>query len=359
MRVEIKMPDLATTDSEVTIVRWLAEVGQPVRLGQALLEIETDKATMEVESVASGVLSHIQIQAGERAAVGQTIAVITNEVVQAAHDALPIPQTNAHHVVQTAPVRSSPGSPTSSGVLEAPATPRISLFARNKAARGQPTVEAIQLSAIQREVARRLQHSKQTVPHFYLTTSANAERMIAVRSQAAEQNPAQPVIWDAFFVQAVAKSLQRFERMGYRFDGDRLVRRTTDAVGVAADLGGDLYVVPVEHPLALNLAQISQTVIEQVKRISRGDLVARKMAETWITISNLGAEGIESFQAIINPPETAVLAIGRIAATVQAQAGQVVIQNRVTLSLSVDHRVVNGKYAAAFLNAIVHELEAL
>src|SRR5579859_3540106 len=118
MKVEIKMPDLATTDSEVTIVRWLAEVGQPVRLGQALLEIETDKATMEVESVASGVLSHIQIQAGERAAVGQTIAVVTNEVAEAAHDALSIPQTNAHHVVQTAPVRSSPESPTSSGVLE-------------------------------------------------------------------------------------------------------------------------------------------------------------------------------------------------------------------------------------------------
>ncbi len=343
MDVEIKMPDLATTSSEVTVVRWLVEVGQPVRLGQALLEIETDKASMEVESVASGVLTQIQVQPGERAAVGQTIAIINS-------DAVSVPAVNPTEVARPVPVRSV--LPTAVAPAS-PAQSRMSLFARNKAARGQA---AIPLNASQQEVARRLQHSKQTIPHFYLTTSANAERIAALRAQAAEQSP-QTVVWDAFFVQAVARALSDFQRMRYRFDGDRLVRRTTDAVGMAADIDGDLYVVTVEQPLALTVAEISQQITDRVERISRGDPAAKKLAETWITITNLGAEGIESFQAIINPPESAILAIGKIAPAVQVQDNQIVIQKRVTLSLSVDHRVVNGKYAAAFLSRVVHELE--
>ena len=146
--------------------------------------------------------------------------------------------------------------------------------------------------------------------------------------------------------------------MRYRFDDDKLLLNP-NAIGVAADVDDILYVVPVENPLALTLAQISEQIRSRAEGIRNGDPSARKMSAASLTITNLGAENIESFQAIINPPEVAILAIGKIAPVVWAQAGQAVIQQRVSLSLSADHRVVNGKYAAKFLSKVVQEIESI
>jgi pyruvate dehydrogenase E2 component (dihydrolipoamide acetyltransferase) len=352
MDVEIRMPDLATAENEVTLVRWLVQAGQPVRLGEPLLEIETDKATMEVECVAAGTLKLIHARPGERVAVGQVIAIVETSAAAAQivrEAAVTTSQTSRRltEVDVSAPVhRPSDGS-------------RVSFFARNKAARGLGPAGAVRLSATQQAAARRLQESKQTIPHFYLNTSANAERLVVLRDAAARRDPPEQIVWDAFFVRAVAQALKAFDRMRYRFDGDRLVPRSTDAVGVAADVDDMLYVVPVEKPLTLNLEQISEQIMSWVERIRQGDPAAKKLRETSLTITNLGAEGIESFSAIINPPETATLAIGKVAPTVMVQDDQIVVQKRVSLTLSVDHRVVNGKYAARFLSKIVHELEHL
>ncbi len=137
------------------------------------------------------------------------------------------------------------------------------------------------------------------------------------------------------------------------------MRRTTEAIGVAADIDNDLYVIPIDNPLALTVEQISDQIAARVERIRQGDAAARKLSETCITITNLGAEDIESFMAIINPPESAILAIGKVAPGVQPYGDQIVIQQRVRLSLSVDHRIANGKYAAGFLSRIVKEIETL
>lgn len=337
MDIEIRMPDLATTDSEVTLLRWWVEVGQTVELGQPLLEIETDKATMDVEAVAAGTLKAVHTQPGERVAVGQVIAVIESVVARTAKFA-PMPQT----VLETQEAVSTPSLLPKTG----------SLFARNKAAR-EAAQGQLALSPIHREVARRTQASKQTVPHFYLTTSANADCMVARRESAAQK-----IVWDAFFVWAAARALKAFERMAYRFDSDKLARNA-DAIGVAVDFDDDLYVVPIERPLTLTPEQISASILAGVENIRQGDAAARRLGSTCLTITNLGAENIESFQAIINPPDAAVLAIGKIAPTVQVADNQMVIQPRVTLSLSVDHRVVSGKYAAKFLSRIVSEVESL
>ncbi|MBC7810950.1 MAG: 2-oxo acid dehydrogenase subunit E2 [Burkholderiales bacterium] len=353
MQVEIKMPDLATTDDEVTLVRWLIDVGQPVRLGQPLLEIETDKATMDVESIAAGTLSVIHVQSGERVAVGQIIAIVENVGATG--------QLSAPKEVVTAPTRDVGATHVlplqSSVIVPAPtiAPNKTSFFARNKAARQGQTVQAdsIALTATQREIARRLQDSKQNVPHFYLTTSANAEHMAAMRAASEPR-----LVWDAFFVQAAARALRSFERMRYRFDGDKLTLNP-NSIGVAADVDDVLYIVPVDNPLSLTLEQISEQIRSRVDAIRQGDPSARKLSAASLTITNLGAENIESFQAIINPPEVAILAIGKIAPVVWAQDGQVVIQRRVSLSLSADHRVVNGKYAAKFLSKVVQEIESI
>lgn len=351
MDIEIKMPDLATTEDEVKILRWLIEVGQPVKLGQPLVEIETDKATMDVESVAAGTLKAVLVSEEEMAAVGQVIAIIESAVAgtqPAAPAAAATPEPAPVVAAAAAPVAKRAGS----------------MFARNQEARqaaAQPTaaLNEIALNATQQELARRLQKSKQTIPHYYLTTSANAERMVALRSAARSQNPAQTLVWDAFFVVAIARALKDFPRMGYQFDEARLVSAATGAIGVAADIDNALYVVAVDDPLSLTLEQVSQQITGKVERIRQADPASKKLVPTAITVTNLGAENIESFAAIINPGEAAILAIGKVTPSVQAVNGEIVIQQRVHLTLSVDHRVANGKYAAGFLSKIVTELESL
>jgi pyruvate dehydrogenase E2 component (dihydrolipoamide acetyltransferase) len=346
MDVPIIMPDLATTASEVTLIRWLVEVGQPVRLGEPLLEVETDKTSMEVESVAAGILSAVRAQPGDKVAVGQVIAVIakTDESAPVAR-----PTAAAASRVEAPPARLHPDKARSTN----------SLFARNKLARESAATGEIVLNATQRELARRLQDSKQTIPHYYLNTSANADRLFALREAAQGQTPSQPIHWDAFFVYAVARALTAYDRMRYRFDGDRLVRRNTESIGVAADVDDSLYVIPIDKPLSLTVEQISEQIAATLEQIRQGDPAAKKLKETCITITNLGAEGIESFMAIINPPESAILAVGKVAPTVQPEDDRIIIQRRVSLSLSVDHRIASGKYAAGFLSRIVNELEAL
>ncbi|MDB6167300.1 MAG: pdhC 1 [Verrucomicrobia bacterium] len=316
--IEFKMPDLAATDSEIKVVRWLVDVGQPITRGQALLEVETDKAMMEVESIATGTLKQARVVAGDAIVAGQLIAVIETE--------------------------------------NAPSRPAGGMFAKNReTARGQPSGAGatLPLSATQRTVGRRMQQSKQAVPHFYLQASANAEPMIAQRTAAAPAPPA----WEAFFARAVACALKKFERIACRFETDHLVRTGTAEIGVAVDHGGELYVVALTDPSTRTVAQISEELRAKVEKLRAGDPETRKLKPAAMTITNLGATRVEAFTAIVSPPEAAILAIGRIAPAAVVEGGAVVAQNRASLTLSVDHRVVNGKYAADFLTEIVRELE--
>jgi pyruvate dehydrogenase E2 component (dihydrolipoamide acetyltransferase) len=347
MEVQIQMPDLATTEDQVRIVRWLVEVGKPVKLGQPLVEIETDKATMDVESVAAGTLTAILVREDEIAAVGQVIAVI--QTTQQSSQPTPVTPSEAPTALPKPSEKPTAIAPVSTA-------PSTSIFARNKMARQGGTSAApneIVLSSTERELAGRLQKSKQTIPHFYLTTSANAERMIALRTTG------QKIVWDAFFVVAIARALQEYPRIAYKYDEGRLTPVSASAIGVAADIDNALYVVVVSDPLSQTVQQVSQQITEKVERIRRGDAAAKKLVPAAITVTNLGAENIESFAAIINPGEPAILAIGKIMPVVVPVDQNIVIQQRVHLTLSVDHRVANGKYAAKFLSKVVAEIESL
>jgi len=336
MTVEMKMPDLGTTKDEVKVLEWLVEVGQPVRRGQALLQVETDKAAMEVEAVATGVLAAVCAEPGDEIPTGQVIAVI--EVTEHAG-------------------RPASAGPAPSG--EDKPAPRQSLFARNRQA--APAVveypESIPLSSVERTVARRMTESKQTVPHFYVQTSANAEPMVARRSAAAEAG--KKLLWDAFFVFATGAALKRYDRMCCRFENDRLVPRGTDDVGLAIDLDGKLFVVPIADPASRTPEQISGEIVAAVERLRSGDTEAMKIRPANITVTNLGVSNVESFVAVINPPESAILAVGKVAPAAVVDEGQVVVQSRVSLTLSVDHRVASGRYAGDFLGEIVRQLESL
>ena len=347
----MKMPDLATTDSDIRIVRWMAPTGQKVERGQPLLEVETDKATMEVESVVSGVLGETLCQAGETVSVGQAIANL--EVAGTASETTatsPVKIAGAAPPEQGAPVASQL-SATTAGVA-------VGMFARNRAAAAFPAAAkaAIPLSVAQRVAAKRLQESKQTIPHFYLQTSVNASAMMA-RRKASE--PAK-LAWDAFFVLAASRAIAKFERFRCRLDGERLVPLETDAIGVAVDHENELYVIPVASPSAKTAERISEEIRQGAERLRRGDPEARRIHPALLTVTNLGACQVESFIPIINPPEAAVLGVGKVmAAAVRADDGRIGVEPRCTLTLSVDHRIASGKYAGDFLGAIVKELESM
>ncbi len=321
----MKMPDLSTTDSAIKLVRWLVQPGQSVKRGQSLCEIETDKAASEVESIVTGVLKEFRAQPGDMVVVGQEIALFETEM----------PSTTAP------PAASAPAK--ASG-----------LFARNRATAppaSQPP--SLALSQSQQTIGRRLQASKQNIPHFYLQASANAEPMIR-RRNAATPKP----VWEAFFVSAISKVLKDFERIRWRLGAEGIIAVANSDIGVAVDVKGDLFVASVAALPGSTVEEISNNIRERAREIQEGVGEARGIRPAAITITNLGATSIETFSAIINPPEVAILAIGKIGPVPVAQDGRVAIQQRVALTLSADHRVINGKYAADFLGAIIREIEA-
>jgi pyruvate dehydrogenase E2 component (dihydrolipoamide acetyltransferase) len=354
MDVEMKMPDLATTGSPIRILRWLVDVGQSIQRGQPLLEVETDKAVMQVESVVTGRLESASVHEGDEVAAGQIIA--TFEADRAAAAIAPRETTTL-----AAPTR--PQELASAGRGPADPSRRRSFFARNRERRMDVLANmqrtgrtrTIALSVPQRVAARRMERSKQTIPHFYLQTSANAEEMVARRLGVAGK----VLVWDAFFVHAAGMALRRFERMSYRWEEDHLVSQDVDAVGLAVDLEGDLFTLAIEQPADKHVEQISDEIMEGVARLRAGDPQARMSRRANLTVSNLGGSNVESFIAVINPPESAILAIGKVMPVATVVEGQLAVRHRVNLTLSVDHRVVSGKYAGEFLGAIVRELESL
>lgn len=350
MRFEMKMPDLAATESEIRIGRWLIEPGQKIERGQPLLEVETDKAAMEVESPVSGVLAEILSLAEEAVSVGKVIAVL--EVEETLTGAFP---DEASHPAGSEPRVPALSTPSVADQLPTPAAVG-GMFARNRAAASaQPRPVGIPLSTAQRTAAKRLQRSKQTIPHFYLQTSASAEAVIRRREAAAPAKPA----WDAFFVVAVAKAIEKFDRFGCRLAGERLDPAEGDAVGVAVDVENELFVIPIASPAEKTVERISDEIRTAVQRIRDGDPGARMIQPVLITVTNLGIGNVESFIPIINPPEAAILGIGKAAPIPVVQDdGRIGIENRCTLTLSVDHRITGGRYASGFLAAIVEELES-
>jgi pyruvate dehydrogenase E2 component (dihydrolipoamide acetyltransferase) len=321
----MKMPDLSTTDSAIKLVRWLVLPGQSVKRGQSLCEIETDKAASEVESIVTGVLKELRAQPGDMVLVGQELALFETE---------------------------TPPSPPPSAALAPAKGP--GLFARNRAAvPATAPSPAITLSQPQQTLGRRLLASKQNIPHFYLQASASAEAMIR-RRNAATPKP----VWEAFFVSAIAKVIKDFQRIRWRISGDGVTASPNSDIGVAVDARGDLFVAAIAASPGGSVEEISNEIRARVREIQNGAGEARGIRPAAITITNLGATAVESFAAIINPPEVAILAIGKIGPVPVVQDGRVAVQNRVALTLSADHRIINGKYAADFLGAIIREIEA-
>ncbi len=384
MATEVKLPRLGQGMESGTIVRWLKSEGEQVAKGEPLYELDTDKVTQEVEAEASGVLLKIEIPEGE-VEVGRTIAFIGKEGESVAAVEAPTLKAEAPKTAEPAakeePARVS--EPTSNGRIKA--SPLARRLARERgidlssiqgtgpdgrivaqdvetptaasavvAATGEVT--STPLSNIRKTIARRLSEAW-TVPVFTLTVSADMTRANELVARRREIEPDVRVTVTDLLTRVCAQALARHPEMNVQYTEDALLSFPNANVGIAVAAPQGL-VVPVVH----NAEQLTLTQIAQV----RGDLVARardsKLRAEDIdggtfTISNLGMFEVDQFVAVLNPPQAAILAVGATREQVMPRDGELFVVPLMTMTLTCDHRAVDGATGAEFLKTIKSFLE--
>ena len=419
MSVEVKLPRLGQGMESGTIVKWLKSEGDRVEKGEPLFEVDTDKATQEVEAEASGVLLAIAVASGE-VPVGKTIAVIgepgEESVVPGA-----APEVEAERApagkAEEAPVEELERAPAKAAE-RAPAKEEVSFRAVVNGARGKVTggrvkasplarriarergvelgelsgtgpdgrivaedveraevaqqaapssdqaapvvvpdeVESVPLTNIRRTIARRLTEAWQ-VPVFQLTVSVEMTHANALIERSRELNPDVRVTITDLLARVCARALVRHPEVNVQFTEEAVLRFPSANVGIAVAAPQGL-VVPVIHGAErLSLAEIAGRRDELVGRARESSLQRADLDGGTFTISNLGMFGVEQFSAVLNPPQAAILAVGATVERPVAREGEVVVRPMLTVTLTVDHRAVDGAPAADFLRTVKTFLE--
>lgn len=431
MAVNIEMPKLSDTMTEGTLLKWHKNVGDRVEIGDIIAEVETDKATMEMEAFDEGVLTAIHIPAGGKAAIGSILAVLDGndaspapasapaaapsataaETPIAAAVAAPSPAVAASgerikssplarkiaaslgvtlsSVTGTGPggriirkdVEAAAQQPAAAPAPAAPASPLAAaasaLAAASKARSVAPAPAApapvaitpvakaddqiIELSSLRKIIASRLLTSKQTIPHFYLHVEADAAPLMSLRKQINDQaagTTGNKYSVNDFIMKALINATMAVPAINASFGGDHIVRFGSVGLSVAIAIEDGLVTPVVKNAETKSLLQISREVKDFAVRAKDRKLRPDEFDGGTITISNLGAWGIESFDAIVNPPQAAILSVGAVIEKPVVKNGQIVVGQRVNLGLSCDHRVVDGAIAAAFLSEVKKLIES-
>jgi len=388
-RVALEIPKVGLVMETARLTRWLKNVGDTLTIGEPLLEVETEKAVVEIEATASGRLVEILLQVDQEAKVGDRIAWVETGEAQPAVAAAPKPEASEPIVVRPSPatfqarvgdrIRSSPvarklaaergvdlGAITGTGprgrvqladVKRAIATPT------GKKASPVPTSPG--LSPMRRALARAMTLSNATVPQFTVERAVDWTALQAFRADFSTKLPhgSPKLSVNDFLLQAVARTLVEFPAMNATFSGDpespdaRIVPASGAHVGLVVALENGL-LVPVLHDIEkLGLAELARRRVDCVERGLKGRLKREELTGATISISNLGAQGPDRFTAIINPPESAILAVGRQRDCVVARDGNVGVRPMSELTLAVDHRVADGRLASEFLARLVEIIE--
>jgi pyruvate dehydrogenase E2 component (dihydrolipoamide acetyltransferase) len=403
MSIEIPMPRLSQTTDEVKLIRWLVAVGDRVGKGQALCEVENDKTTMEVESFAAGTVLRLAGEPDSMISSGTLIAVLGEPGEQppvkpdlpdgagstpvvtpgrspAAKAGLPVGHPAApavegvlatplvrnlarKHGVDLARVRGTGarGLITRADLdayLRAPAAPLAAPAAGAQAVAAAPA-EAVEvpLSPHQRAVARAVTAAKTQVPHYYLKVRVGADRLLGWRL-AHPRSDGGKVAVDAVLVWACARALARHPRLNGVFREDRLVLQPQVNVAVAVAAGEELHVPVIRQAQSKDIAGIDRELAVLAHKAKAGRLAAPDISGGSFTISNLGMYPVEEFAAVLNAPQLAILAAGRIGREIAvAEDGSFRARSALTLTGSFDHRGVNGAQAAAFLAEVKRLLE--
>lgn len=407
------MPALGMAQETGRLISWLKQEGERVTKGEAIMEIETDKATVEIEASASGTLSGITAQAGEDVPVGQTIAWILGQGESIPEDvtraepteaqelkaqettlmASPLAQKiAAQHSIDLANVKASGGRIQKADVLAyveaqkvedggprlTPASPKarrlaaeLSLDLENLTGSGpegailaadvvaaetvQPAMR-LQVSTTWRRMAERVTQSWQSAPHFYLMRDVNASQLLAWRVQAKERSGINITITD-LLVRLTAAALREHPRVNAAWIQGEITLNRDINIGLAVAVEEGLF-VPVMHQAdKLSLSQIAERRQELIDLAQNGKLGLGDLQGGTFTISNLGMYGVDIFNAVLNPPQACILAVGSITERVVPVGGQPAVQPMLMLSLTYDHRVVDGARGALFLQTLAANIE--
>ncbi len=428
MAVNIEMPKLSDTMTEGTLLKWHKKVGDRVEIGDIIAEVETDKATMEMEAFDEGVLTSINIAEGGKAPINSIIAVLDgNDGVAASAAPAPAPATAApvaqavatvaavvapvvhtlgerikssplarkvaaslhvdlSQITGTGPggriVRADVESASAAPAVAAPAPTKLGSAAAALAAAAKNRVaspaasapapvailpvakaddQIIELSSLRKIIASRLLTSKQTIPHFYLHIEADAGQLMGLRKQINDQaagTTGNKYSVNDFIMKALINATQAVPAINSSYAGDHIVRFGSVGLSVAIAIEDGLVTPVVKNAETKSLLQISREVKDFAVRAKDRKLRPDEFDGGTITISNLGAWGIESFDAIVNPPQAAILSVGAVIEKPIVKNGQIVIGQMINLGLSCDHRVVDGAIAAAFLNEVKKLIES-
>lgn len=445
MSVNIEMPKLSDTMTEGTLVKWHKKVGDAVEIGDLLAEIETDKATMEMEAFDHGILTNILVQEGDKAPIGGILAVLDGASTPAPTPvATPVPPAPVAPAAPPAPVpatttASAPVAiPTEAPVVRPAGDPNqrvmASPLARKIAAgigmdlgtvvgtgpagritkadveaashaavkpvqpasteaaaaaalvaalKSKPLVpapaaapqattpqailpvakpgdEILELNTMRRIIATRLLTSKTTIPHFYLHLEVDAAPLVSLRRQINEQTEhthGNKYSVNDFILKAVIHAALAVPAVNASFAGDHIVRYQHIGLCIAIAVEDGLVTPVIKEAESKSLLAISQAVKDFSVRAKAKKLKPDEFDGGTITVSNLGAWGIESFDAIINPPQASILSVGAAIEKPVVRNGQVVPGLRMNLGLSCDHRVIDGALGARFLKEIKDLLE--
>ena len=407
----VRMPKLSDTMTDGTVAAWHKKVGDKVKSGELLAEIETDKATMEFESYVDGILLYIGVQKGETVAVDALLAVFGKEgedvsAIVAAEGAAPAAKEEAPIAAAPAPkapVAEAPKAVVAQASVAAAHSPaaapvpfndgrmRVSPLAKKLAEdKGLPlqyipgsgdggrivrrdidafmagasvqSASAVEsyteenVSQMRKTIARRLAESKFTAPHFYLTMEINMGRAVEARA-AMNTATGSKVSFNDMVVKATALALKQHPKVNSSWQGDTIRYNHHVHMGIAVAVEEGLLVPVVRFADTKTLAQINQEVKTFAEKAKTKKLQPSDWEGNTFTISNLGMFGIEEFTAIVNPPDACILAVGAIREVPVVKNGAVVPGHTMKLTLSCDHRVVDGASGSAFLQTLKAMLE--
>jgi pyruvate dehydrogenase E2 component (dihydrolipoamide acetyltransferase) len=364
-RVAQEIPKVGLVMEEVRVVRWLKNVGDNVVAGEPLLEVETEKSVVEIEAAATGRLTQILVQVDSQALVGDQVGWIESAEVQGA----------AAAALDRERIRSTPVARKLAaergidlgGIAGTGPGGRVQLEDVQRAAGApRPDKPAEQsLTPMRRALARAMTLSNAAIPQFTVSRSVDWTVLQVLRGEFSAKLPngSPKLSLTDFLLQAVARALIEFPALNATFSGDpdsadaRIVAAGGAHIGVVVAIGNGL-LVPVIHDVErLGLAEIARRRQDCVERGLKGRLKREEVEGATFSISNLGADGPDRFTAIINPPQSAILAVGRKRDCVVAREGAVVVRPLSDLTMTVDHRVADGRLAAQFLARLVAILE--
>ncbi len=402
----IRMPKMSDTMTEGTIVAWHKKVGDKVKSGDLLAEVETDKATMELESYETGTLLYVGLKEGEAVQVDAIIAIIG----EAGTDYTPLLSNIAVAANPETPATANAAAPSMASVSQVAAaskddsgrlkvSPLARQLAREKgidlksligtgengrivksdvesagnsgskaplAAASAPaksvsggmaeSFEDVPLSQMRKTIARRLSESLYSAPHFYLTMEINMDKAIEARKSIIEFTGSK-ISFNDMVIKAVAAGLRQHPKVNSSWLGDRIRYNHHIHIGVAVAVEEGLLVPVLRFADSKSLSSISAEVKDLGGKAKNKQLQPSDWEGSTFTISNLGMFGIDEFTAIINPPDACILAVGGIKETVIVKNGQFVASNIMKVTLSCDHRVVDGAIGSAFLQTLKGLLE--